>query len=184
MSQKDSLNDDLLLQRVKEGDSKAFERIYDRYWKAMYLSAFKILIDESLAEDVVHDVFVSVWNKRAQISIENVKSYLFTATRNGAISKLRHIKFLKVHDEAIKNLAIATEPIENFDKKALIKSVMTIIEALPRRCKEIFILSRIEGHSISEIAEKLNISHRTVENQLHIALKYVRDTLGKDYRNL
>ncbi|WP_422082935.1 RNA polymerase sigma factor [Ulvibacterium sp.] len=173
------LSDDKLLSLIKEGNQMAFQSVYQKYWEGLYASVINILKDKGLTEDVLHEVFVKIWTRREELEIRNLKSYLFKAARNNALLKIRNRRFIEMHEEVIAKLSfnpIAYQKLAHGDLK---KRIEQASKSLPKRCRTIFFMSRYQEYSISEIAEHFNISHRTVENQLHIALKHLRQSLGR-----
>lgn len=172
------LENDQLVALFREGNKLAFTEIYNRYWKKLFNYTYNILNDRDLAEDVLQDVFTRVWDIRERTEIHNLKAYLFNACRNNAISKIRQARLTKFQEEMIESLSLRPEAEINLDFDDLRQTIDKAAEGLPDRCREIFYMSRIQHLSIQEIAEKLNISHRTVENQLGIALKHLRLSLS------
>ena len=171
-------SDNHLFLLIKKGDQLAFNQVYDRYWRKLYSYTFNILNDVGYTEDTLQEVFINIWIKRGEIEIKSLKNYLFNSVRNNAISKLRKDNFLEIHESILENLFVSSEIEQNIDEDDLNKSIDIIIKRLPSRCRTIFQMSRYQDFSISEIANHFNISHRTVENQIHIALKHLRKTLG------
>ena len=172
--------DEVLVSRVQNGDQAAFQCLYERYWKKLYQYSCNILRDEVLCEDVLQEVFINFWNKRQEVSISNLNAYLITSVKNRSINSLKKITFTELHNDIISGLSVAPDATENLYEEALRKTIMDSIKVLPKRCREIFVLSRFEHMSIDEIATKYNISKRTVENQLHIALKHLRNNLDEN----
>lgn len=156
----------------------AFNQVYERYWKRLYAYAFNILRDKGLTQDALHEVFTSIWIKKNSLEVNNLKSYLFNAVRNSAISTLRKERFTELHETIIENLTNPSEAEQNLDYNDLKSKINKAVEDLPAICRTVFYLSRFHNYSISEIATQLNISKRTVENNLTIALKHLRSNLG------
>lgn len=172
-------NDERLLESIQADDRIAFEIIYNRYWSKLYLSAFGILKDRQASEDIIQEIFTQLWVKRNTTQIETLKSYLFTAIRFQVFKTIRNTK--------VRADLLSQIEQNNFDdstKEYLIeKEINTLFDAsiaeLPDRCREIFILSRKEFLSVKEIAERLGISPKTVENQITIAIKKLRVSMGE-----
>ncbi|WP_318311603.1 MULTISPECIES: RNA polymerase sigma-70 factor [Flagellimonas] len=175
----ESLYDKDLLSLMKKGNRLAFKQVYDKYWEGLYSATINILKDKGLTEDVIHDVFVYLWVKRETTKIQNLKSYLFQAVRNNALLKIRNQKFTKLHEEKIHGLADVPVAEQNLNLKDLELKIEKAANSLPARCKTIFYMSRFENYTITEIANHFGISHRTVENQLYLALKHLRIFLTK-----
>lgn len=169
-----SLSDQELLSRIEGGDTMAYQEIFNRYWKNLYSYAFNILKEKTLTEDTVQEVFINVWQNRGKTDITSLGSYLIVATRNGAFKKLRDEHLTIQHVEVLEHILWHRELEDGHGYTELEYVIELASKELPERRREIFHLSRIENYSITEIAKKLNISKRTVENQLHLALKHIR----------
>lgn len=172
--------------RLKHGDQIAFEMLFRHYYAGLVVFASQITLDEDEATEIVQNFFVRLWEKRKDINDEkSIKSYLFTSIKNRSINFLKKRntdeKFVKEMNYLAQNHQLYEPDI--FVESELRKKIEGTIEKMPNRCGEIFILSRFNGLSNNEIAEKLNISKRTVENQITNALKILRIEL-KDYVGL
>jgi len=143
------------------------------------------------AENIVQDVFFILWQQREHLDqLRNVNAYLFKLTKNKCIDFLRHkIRVGDLHcslqDVEEKELHFKLYSIEQFDDQSLSNEDIEImvnkaIETLPPKCREIFILSRLDGMKYQEIADQLNLSTNTISNQIAIALKKLKNEL-KDY---
>lgn len=170
-----------LVVRLQNNEEQALTIIYKQYWETMYLAAYNLVKDKSVCEDIVQEVFISLWQRRSKLQIKvSLKSYLYTST------------VYKVYDHFNKNKKMVKEELfDNFDSKIdtsnpetklmhqeLLHHLNSIIEILPDKCKEVFQLSRENMLTNKEIAEQLNISQRTVEGHISKALKILRDSLG------
>ena len=171
------LSEDKLLFLVKEGNELAFKVIYNKYWKRLFAYTYNILNDRGLAEDVLHEIFTNIWFKRKEIKIESLEKYLFVAAKNKSISMLRKVKFSELDEMMIENLTLDPEVENNIDSLYLKNLLEKVTIDLPKRCKEIFYMSRYDDYSNEEIAEHFKISQRTVENQLYLALKHIRTSI-------
>lgn len=169
-----------ILHKIYLGDEKSFTEAFDRYYAVLCFYADKYLHDTDESRSLVQQVFVDLWLKRDKIDIsQSLKSYLFKTVRNYALDKLRHAavehKYLeKFHPD---NVSCDNSLIEEAELNARIN---TAINELPPKCREIFLLCRFEEMKYLEIAEKLNISVKTVEMQMGIALKKLRFKLTDD----
>jgi|SRR6185312_1447523 len=179
MSEYSLLSDELLVARLKKGEQDAFAEIYERYAeKLACFAAFKLYsLDD--ARDIIHDVFVKLWENRAKISIAtNLQSYLFTITRRRIIDKIRKNITREEYAPIIQSLANHCYDTENrIDARDLQQHIDRSLDQVTPRIKEIYKLSRNEGLSNHEIADKLNLSEQTVKNQLSAALKHLRKSL-------
>lgn len=171
------LEDNQLASLLQQGNRHDFNEIYNRFWKLLFNYTFNILQDTQLTEDVLHEVFLKIWINRQTSNIQNMKAYLINASRNNAISKIRQAKWTNLQEETIKRLSGEPDIELQLDEADLRKEIDQATAALPKRCREIFYMSRFEHLSIQEIADKLNVSHRTVENQISTALKHIRRTI-------
>jgi len=170
----DTFSDEKLVTLMKSGNQVAFNQLYNRYWKVLFSKTINILKDKSLSEDVLQDVFTSIWLRRELLEINDIKSYLFAAARNNALLKIRNEKFVELNADTIAGLTLIPEAEISSNENDLLLNIENEIQKLPKRCQTIFYLSRFEHYSIVEIAALLKISHRSVENQLHLALKHLR----------
>lgn len=177
---KDALNisSEVLMERVKRADHKAFSMLYDRFWEQMYVKAFSILGDRNIAKDVVQEIWISVWERRTKIDNTNIEGYLFRAVRFKIYNQFRTLKYRdKLIEEFVQNYK-SQIPVNTTDEHIQFKDTETIIfltvNGLPKKCKQVFQLSRFEGLKNNEIADKLNISQRTVETHISNALKVIK----------
>ena len=164
--------------KLGELDEGSFEALFRSLFPPLMVFARKILVDEDDAREVVHQVFISVWEKRKEIDLKvSLKSYLFTSVHNRSLNVLRDRK--KFSSAEVPDVA------GDFDVSALIETmeleekIMEVVGALPEKCREIFEMNRFDGLKYSEIAERLQISQKTVENQMSKALKILRERLSK-----
>jgi len=172
-----------LFERVRKGDEDAFELLFRTYYKSLCAFAHKILKDVIIAEETVQDIFFYIWEKRTTLDlVTSVKSYLFKSVYNNSLKYLRHQKIVVDYETRVRsNQEYTFELQENY---AEIGEMMYIInntlEEAPERTREIFKLNRNEGLKYHEIAEKLDISVKTVEAHMTSILKLLRKNL-KDY---
>ena len=165
---------------LKNDSQIAFAELFNRYKKKLYYFALSYLDDTSEAEEVVQAVFVKLWENRSTLNETlSVKSYIYKSTVNACYNTL---KKKVVRNRYYENELISLD--ENVDKshdeifyKDLKRQIDKILTTLPPRQQEIFTLSRFEGLSHADIATKLNVSVRTVENQIYRALKIIKDNL-------
>lgn len=178
---KSKITDEELWHAVVHNDSRAFAVLYNRHWKKLYNTAEHYLRDPGTAELIVHNVFVVLWKRREHLNIENFANYIYVTTRYHVYKELKAKKISPV--EYIENYDnIANENTfntgeEKLNYKDFESQLAECLKPLPKRCREIFWLSRMENLSNEEIANKLGISKRTVENQITHALKHLRDFL-------
>jgi RNA polymerase sigma-70 factor (ECF subfamily) len=169
-----------IIQGLKTGDKKALIHLYDTFWKPLFISSFNLLKDKEVCEEIIQDVFIDLWNRRFEIEIKvSLKSYLYACVRYKVFSEFRKNKLLKVEllEEFDKHFQDAT-PETKIIYEELMHRVTKVVERLPKKCKMVYELSRNEQLSHKEIAEKLSISTKTVENHITNALKVLRTSLG------
>ena len=161
---------------LKSGDESAFTELINKYNRRLFAYAISLSGDYSLAKDIVQDVFLKTYEFRKRLNPEfSIEGFLYRSVYNQFINVYHKNKsLLKVHDEYVRflNQIIDESKDSEFDK--LIKIVNESINNLPKRCKEIFVLSKKEGYTNLEISEILNISIKTVEAQITIAFKSIR----------
>lgn len=162
---------------------KDFDKIYVRFFPRMHRFAKEyVLLDED-AENIVQDVFMVLWEKRDSLEIQiSLSSYLFSLVKNRCLDYLRHKVIAEQYEQ---ELHAKLRSLENLNyaftsEEELEKMFFSAIEKLPQRCREIFLKSRLEGKKYREIAEEMNLSVNTVENQMALALKKLRVEL-KEY---
>jgi len=176
-----SYDDQELLSMLKANDEIALKRIYDKYWKRLYLFAFSIIRDASPCEDIVQDVLLQLWLRKDVVTIVTLKSYLFTAVRYKVLSFIKSANQRKVFIEPgeLERLAGMDELKDRLNEYDINHFLEIGISTLPERCKEVFVLSRKEYLSNKEIASRMGISVKTVEAQMTIALKQLKINMGE-----
>ncbi len=175
--------DKSLLQKIKQSDPDAFKDIFSKYQPILFKYIFYITKDYSLAQDIVQETFLKVWLNRKSLKPELSFLSLLNKISNNLIKD--HFKREQIRDKHTQNVPSIFESINNnpetaFDFVLLENKINSIVEKhLPEKCRLIFVLSRVEGKSNQEIASLLNITKKTVENQLYHALKVLRKKLKK-----
>ncbi len=175
-------DDNELFIKLKDGDEQAFKVLFQKYYSSLCHFARQFLGDKELAEETVQDMFVKIWEKRASLNVEtSFKNYLFRSVRNHCLNQIQHEKIKQQY--ATKILETAHQEIDQdqyYLEVDLLQRIEKSIDSLPPKRQEIFRLSREQGLKYKEIADTLKISVKTVEAQMGLALKYLRDEL-KDY---
>lgn len=173
-----------LFRKINESDVKSFEILFHRYYGYLCLYASKIVKSDSAAEEIVQDFFVKLWEKRDQLIIESsVKSYFFSAIRNHCLNYIQHSKIVLKHEQKmLSEQEQKTSFDQSFVEIGLAEKIEESIRSLPEKRQEIFRLSREEGLKYREIAEKLNLSIKTVETHMSLAIKSLRESL-KNYNS-
>ena len=160
-----------------------FEDVFRANYRDLCSYAVYYLKDKDEAEEAVQDVFVSLWEKREQLQITtSIRSYLFRSVYNYSMNKLKHEKVKRAYEAHHEHTAErAHNPVTGrIFGKELEKRIAQAIETLPEKCREIFMLNRFQHLKYAEIAEHLDLSVKTVENQMGKALKVLREEL-KEY---
>ncbi|HAZ02942.1 MAG: hypothetical protein A2W90_09415 [Bacteroidetes bacterium GWF2_42_66] len=171
------------VESLKKDDFSAFDALFKKYSESLYAFSLSITKEPYIAEEITQLVFMKIWEKRSQIDEHlSFKSFIFSITYSETISWLRKEKSEK---QKIENFGGQFSTVSNETSYAIefnnINSLATeIIDSFPEKRKEIFKLSREQGYSNKEIATRLNISVKTVENQMSSALKTLKEQLGKD----
>ncbi len=167
---------------IANGDQKKFSQLMELTSEDLLWFAIGFLKNKEVAEEIVSDVYVKIWNNRAQLeTILNLKSYLFICVRNGCLSYLR-----KVKNEKIISIDLVSEfqfvqvegPENELIEKEKIDQIYAAIETLPCKCKMAFTLAKINGLKYKEIAEVLGITEKTVNNHLVLAVKKITELLN------
>lgn len=176
-----TLSDHELVALLRQGDAAAYTEIYTRHWSPLYRSAYNILRDEGASLDVLQEIFAWIWSNREHIQVTNLRAYLYAAVRFKVANALRDGK-------ARSGFFTALEQIGDFnpgftDEALELKELKNIIaeftRSLPEKAREVFRLSRYEQLSNKEIAKRLGISEKTVENHMTASLKKLRMVLGR-----
>jgi RNA polymerase sigma-70 factor (family 1) len=167
---------------IKQGDKKAFETVFKTYYQLLCNYACSIIKDMDEAEEVVQNVFYTVWKKREELEIDSVKAYLYRAIHNDCLNKIKHAKIKMSYAQDYKNTTQAglDSSTQLMNAKELSTKIHQAIDSLPEQCGLVFRLNRFENKKYAEIANELGISVKTVENHMGKALKIMRGQL-KDY---
>ncbi len=170
----------ILVSLMKAGNSFAFEKLYFKYSKKLYNFTFSILKNKEDSEGLVQNVFMKIWETRSEINVElSFGGYIFRIAKNMLLNQLKKKINEKVYiDYLLTSPEDTVLPVEqeiNFLELNL--EIERLIDSLPVKRREIFLLSRKEGLTYREIAEKLNISANTVNTQISKSLEYIRDHL-------
>jgi RNA polymerase sigma-70 factor (ECF subfamily) len=165
-----------LLEAIRGNDEKAFAELFRRYWKYVYAIAYKRIRSEAETQEIVQDLFISLWNKRARLSVAHLPSYLYVSVKNKILNYVASQSARRKHWDYYK-LFIPAQDIVT-DKEIELNELMNFmedgIEHLPEKSKRVFKLNLLEGRSITEIAEMLNLSEKTIHYHLTQSIKKVR----------
>jgi RNA polymerase sigma-70 factor (family 1) len=174
-------NEPSVIRNLSKGNLLAFNILYKEYSNLLYCFALRYLKSEAESEELVQEVFTIIWEKRADLKEElSFKSFLFTIAFNIIRKHFRTKSYLYKYSLSGMNDDLDMQTSQKVTCDSLNQYINELVNQLPVRRKEIFMKSRFEGLSIKEIAEELKISHKTVENQLTYALKFIRINLNKE----
>jgi RNA polymerase sigma-70 factor (family 1) len=174
LSEKDDID---LWNAVRNDDLSAFNELFARYWSRLYKVAFQRLQDENTSLEIVHDIFLSLWTRRETLVINKIPNFLLTSVRYQLYSRQKAAKLSIAYKAELFDTSEFAEQnageirIQNIEMQ---KQLDEYLNRLPERCQEIFLLSRMQHLTNQEISERLGISKKTVENNIAIALKYLR----------
>lgn len=177
------INETEIFGRIKKGDEKAFESLFHKYYGLLCAYGATILGDRDAAEELVQDFFVKLWEKRESISVESsVNNYLYRSVRNLCINYINHNKIKQNYARQMsENSEIQIDEDIVFPEPDIFDKIEEGINALPEKRREIFRLSRRDGLKYHQIAEKLQISVKTVETQMSLAFKSLREQLKNTF---
>lgn len=171
-----------LLDLMRSDDKEAFSMLYNRYWEDLLNYCYRISQDREICMDILQDVFVWFWNNRTSLNITSVKAYLFTAVKYQIANHIRRAKIRETYISKEKLYLVLNHQEETlFEAKELLQHIKHFSALMPPRRKEIFELSRFEYLTNKEIAEKLNISEKTVEMHITLALNDLKSNLEGYY---
>lgn len=170
------------IENIAAEDVVAFESLFKTHYAKLCFYANSIIGDLDVAKEIVADLFTEIWAKRNEIEFNvAIKSYLYKSVYNRCLNHLRHSKIKNIYVEYLlkneSNNLFSQEPSYAYDEKEISKEITNAIDRLPEKCKAIFLLSRMQNKKYHEIAAILELSPKTVENQMSIALKKLREML-------
>lgn len=172
------LSDPELIEAIRNGDARVFRQVFDACYDSLCQYAFTIVKDFDQAEDIVQSIFVKLWERRESLEIKtSIRSYLFRSVYNQCINQLEHAAVKKRFDASVQNSPGVDRQQPDVFPAELEDNIRKAVDNLPQQCRTIFIMSRYEELRYSEIAEKLDISVNTIQNQICKALKLLRDEL-------
>lgn len=174
------LEENRLFENIQQGDEKAFEQLFKLYYGYLCNFASKIVADDVAAEEIVQDFFVKFWERKADLSIDSsLKNYLFRSVKNLCLNHIKHNNVRLQYAQQVIAESESSNFNHNYIEVNLAADIAKSIEEMPEKRREIFRMSREEGLKYREIAQKLNISIKTVETQMSLAIKSLRDKLRK-----
>lgn len=183
MGSSDCFSDDYLFQQIRNGQYEAMELFFNRYYRPLCRFGMSYESNSCLVEEKVADIFIQLWTNRNILNkIKNPKSYIYVIVKNSLKTARKSEQFYQQIDETkpINSMFSASreqEIIENEQKEMKINLIREILDIIPKKSRQAFELSRIDGLKYKEIAEILNVTPKTVENHIALALKYISKAL-------
>ena len=176
--------DILLFNLVQQGNKNAFEKLFLTYYTSISKFIFSYIRDSDTAEEIAQDMFIHFWENAPQMHITtSLKAYLFTSARNFTLNHIKKTKTRHKYHEAAKDSIDLNEKLISDEKANIFKNLLNhAIKSLPDKCREIFEMSKYEGLTYEEISDFLGLSTKTVENQMGIALRKIREWM-QPYKN-
>ncbi len=161
-------------------NDQSFEMVFRTFYSEMVGFAMRYVIDQDVGEEIVQETFANIWAKIDETEVRtNVRSYLFGAVRHACLNYLKHEKVVLRHAEHTKHVVESTFSFDFAELSELESQIHQAFEKLPPKCREVFELSRFEGLKYQEIAERLDLSVKTVERHMGKALSIFREELGE-----
>ena len=177
----EDISDDELVLALNDGSQLAYTAIYARYHSSLYLFAYSRLGNREEAKDIIHELFLSLWEKRSSIVLtQNLRVYLYTAVRNRILDLIKHQKVSARYIESLQHFMDTqqSEVEEQLLLADLPEKIELAIQSLPDKMRRVFELSRKVNFTRKEIAQELGLSEQTVKSHIHHALKLLKRKLG------
>lgn len=171
-----------LIRQFADGDSRAFGRLYDRYVPELMAMCMRYVHIPEDAEEIIEDVFVSLWNNRSNLRrTDSLRPLLYQSLRNRVVDSFRRRINSPVYADYVEtiNLQAPESGVSHIEYKEFERAIIAVIDTLPPTQKAVVILSKLENLSNAEISERLNLSMQTVKNALSMGLSKLRESLDK-----
>ncbi len=176
-------DDKTLILQLQKNEVEAFDALFHKYSEKLFRFSFSLLKNEEDSKEIVQESFLRIWKKREEIDLaKSFKSFLFTISYNLIVDQMR----LRLKDKEYRQFLVSFFESEKYsiksdlDYNTIVGQVRKAVDELPTKRKQIYTLSREVGLSHKEIAERMGITAKTVENQITLALKHLKNSLGKD----
>ena len=167
--------DERLIEAIRRNDYVSYNKLFERYYGRLCQYVYSLLMDKSDTEDIVQELFLNIWKNRERIEIkENVGGYLYKMAKHLALNHLRSKVYFNNLSETQDQLSYEDDLVES---EEFLIALYSCIDHLPGRCKEVLLLHRIKGLKQKEISEKLDVSIKTIKNQIWISLQKLRRCL-------
>ncbi|WP_293789004.1 sigma-70 family RNA polymerase sigma factor [uncultured Pedobacter sp.] len=168
-------HDDSLFDLLKQGDEVAFSKIYNLYWAELYNAAYKRLPEREKCQDIIQNIFTDLWNRKAELDLENPVAYLHTAVRFQVLKHIARSPKSSFFGKSFENELISPLQADGMLLEREVAALLELfIKALPEKRRNIFIMHYFEGLSTAKIAFELHVSQKTVQNQLTTATQALR----------
>lgn len=163
--------------KIQNDSEEAFQELFEDQWKRCFSISYSLMRDREQAEDLVQEIFTDLWVRRKTLLLQNPEAFLTQMIKNKAITTLSRTRIPVRNLEKLEELHKEFSPEDAYMFGELHAQIELLVESLPPRCREVFVLKRCEEMSVEDIATKLGISIRTVENHLYYAAKVLRNNL-------
>ncbi len=181
LDKKGNHQDKFLLALIKQSNKDAFNVLFRYYYPGLVVFAMRYLHIKEESEEMVQDVFLKLWSERENLRIHtSLRDFLFTSVKNKCLDRIKHKKVQEKFDNLFRPTPNEITNYDLFVEQELRDMIKKTMDQLPTECRKVFVLSRIQNLKYKEVADKLGISVKTVENQISKALKIFRNAL-KDY---
>lgn len=174
----DNINDKIIINELKKGNRDVFQSVFHQYYPLLAKFAHRYIYEADVCEDIIQDVFTTLWEKRQETDITSLKSYLFTAIKNKCLSYLRHLNVRDKHEVFLIEAYFESSG-ETLVHSELAERIKKILFGLPENMRLIFEQKYLNGLTAAEIAEDMDVSTNTVNTQLKRAKKKIRMELLK-----
>lgn len=174
-----TFSEEMQWQNIQQRDLPAFESYYKDHYKELFIASYKYVKESALAEEIVNDVFLKIWEDAEKINIEtSLKAYLYRAIINRSINALNKQKRESLQQKELAGLQEDRYDVKEMEVNELKVRLYKAIDELPEQCRKVFMMSRFEGRKQQEIADHLGISIKTVKNHITHALKELSKVTG------
>jgi len=168
----------IFLQLLSRKDKVAYNQLYNHYYRILVLYAMKYITDQSIAEDIVQDLFISIWEQ--DLNFENINaftSYLYNSIRNKSLNYLKHVNVKEKYVSQVKSENEDSFSLDNeMDEQEIYRRIYAVIDTLPDKCKQVFEM-HLQGKKNAEIADLLELSIETVKTQKKRAIKKLKNQI-------
>lgn len=168
-----------LAKRLRSGDELAFTEIYNRYWEKLLAIGYYHTRDKQLAEDIVHEVLLSLWQRRSDLNIQSLQAYLATAVKFAVFKTITRERRRRDITTGIPTDLFTADLEDRLDARFLEEYLNGTVEDLPEKARLVFLYSRVDDLSVAEIANKMDLSPKAVEYHMTKALRALRNTFRK-----